>query len=82
MCVWEEVLRRGHLRVVKHHLFIPLVVEFSGTAQSRGLSKVPWGPKRGAPGSLGETFWRKNVPPLRLRMDRPFLAHKTPEGQP
>lgn len=50
MCVCGRGRFEGdHLHVVKKHLFIPLVVTFSGMAQSGSLSKVPWVPRERSP---------------------------------
>lgn len=75
---------RGHskgdrLHAVKHHLFIPSVVEFSGTTQSGGLSKVLWVSKER---SLVKNSGRRMPPLLRLGMNRSFADHLSLEGQP
>lgn len=57
---------RGHskgdrLHVVKHHLFIPSVVEFSGTTQGSGLNKVLQVSRERTLGQPGREFRKEDA---------------------
>lgn len=82
MRVWEGHSKGDRLHVVKHHLFIPSVVQFSGTTQGRGLNKVLRVSRKRTPGSLVENSGRRMPPLLRLGMNWSFVDHKSLEGQP